>query len=214
MDVNELKPASYKARSSIDQVPAEVEQREKRVTTTVPSVEKKDSLIHRFLKSFFQTDAETIKNSIIDDYVVPGIKDAILGAIDMFFYKDGSGRGGRSPSGPYVSYEKRYKGNTALRPFQGSRIVEPRQERQHRFDYRDLCWPSRGTAEAALSSLWEILDNYNVVSIADLFDIAEVTPPGDSTGNDYGWRDLSGSEVARTFDGQYVIKLPKAISLK
>lgn len=209
MDVNELKPASnsYKARSSIDAASNKVE--EKRVKNTVPaSMEQKPSLINRFLKSFMQTDLETIKTNIMDDYVIPGIKDAILGIIDMFFYKDGAGPKGRGSNGGYVSYGQSYRGNRPV----GPRAREER--RQHNFDYRELSWPTRGKAEAALNGLWEILDEYKMVRIADLFDLAEATPPGDSTGNDYGWRDLSGSEVLRTYDGRYAIKLPQAVSLK
>ena len=210
MDVSELKPASYKARSSLEVETAEVE--EKRVKTVVPAeTTKTDSMLSKFLKSFMQTDLDTIKNNIIDDYIVPGIKEAILGIIDMFFYRDSSGPRGRGAAntGPYVSYSSKYRNGS--RPS----MNQPRDyDRQHSFDYRELYWSSRGKAEAALKSLWEILDEYHMVRIADLFDIAEATPPGDSTGNDYGWRDLSGSEVQRTYDGKYVIKLPTAVSLK
>ena len=181
---------------------------ERRVKTTVPAVvEPKQSFLTRFLKNFMQTDAETIKKNLLDDYIIPGIKDAVLGVIDMFFYENGEG--GRGSDGHYVSYDKKYKNGDRR-----SRGDDQASPRQNRYDYRELCWPTRGKAENALNALWEILDEFGVVRVADIFDLAEVTPVGDSTGNNYGWRDLSGSSVKRTYDGQYSLDLPQAISLK
>ena len=56
----------------------------------------------------------------------------------------------------------------------------------------------------------ELLERFEVVSVADLFDMAGVSC--NYTDNKYGWTDLQDARVERVYDG-YVIRLPKATSL-
>ena len=56
----------------------------------------------------------------------------------------------------------------------------------------------------------ELIDQYGVVSVGDLYDLVGVT--GAYTDNNYGWTDLRTASVVRTRDG-YMIKLPRALAL-
>ena len=56
----------------------------------------------------------------------------------------------------------------------------------------------------------ELLERFEVVSVADLFDMAGISC--NYTDNKYGWTDLRDARVARVSDG-YVIRLPRATSL-
>jgi len=56
----------------------------------------------------------------------------------------------------------------------------------------------------------ELLDRFEVVSVADLFDMAGISC--NYTDNKYGWSDLKGAKVERVSDG-YVIRLPRATTI-
>lgn len=206
MDLSEFTPNNKKYNEvQKDQLP-------KKVTKSPASLKKDGSKFGEAVGSFIVNDINDIKTSILLDYIVPGLKDLAVGIIDNIFNRNGKYKSfNRSFSGNdrHTPYGSAYKGNSQ-RNF--GRSMDSRM--QQNYDYRELTWQTRGQAEIALNSLWDILDEYKVVSIADLFDIAQCTPPGDASGNSYGWFDLSGSEVVRTFDGRYCIKLPVAVSLK
>ena len=199
MDFSEFKPNNRKVR----------ELEVKNITRSPAEVRKEKGKFDS-ITNFISNDVTDIKNSIIFDYVVPGIKDLVVGLIDQLFYKDRQPRSYSNRS--YTSYSGAYRNNNQ-RPQRNYRNPIEYAGRSN-FDYRELTWNTRGQAEKALNALWDILDEYRVVSVADLFDVAQCTPSGDSTGNNYGWFDLSGSEVTRTFDGRYCLKLPTAVSLK
>lgn len=205
MDLSEFTPNNKKYNEiQKNQLP-------KKVTKSPASLKKEGSKFGEAVGSFIVNDINDIKTSILLDYIVPGLKDLAVGIIDSIFNRNGEYRS--TNHGSFVNnripYGSAYRGNSRQNH---GRSMDSRM--QQNYDYRELTWQNRGQAEVALNSLWNILDEYKVVSIADLFDIAQCTPPGDASGNSYGWFDLSGSEVVRTFDGRYCIKLPVAVSLK
>ena len=52
----------------------------------------------------------------------------------------------------------------------------------------------------------DVIEQYNVVSVLDLYDMVDMSAP--HTANKYGWTNLRNADVVRVRDG-YVIKLPK-----
>ena len=74
-----------------------------------------------------------------------------------------------------------------------------------------MIFESRGEAEAALSKMDEVIDVYGTVSVADLYDMCDLTAP--YTSNRYGWSNIQTAEVARLRDGGYVLKLPRALPI-
>ncbi len=61
-----------------------------------------------------------------------------------------------------------------------------------------------------LDNMFEILDRYKVVTVADLYDLAGER--GRYTDNKFGWTDISSASVVRIRDG-FVIKLPRALAI-
>ena len=56
----------------------------------------------------------------------------------------------------------------------------------------------------------EIMEEYGIVRVADLFDLVGIT--GDYTDNKYGWTNIRSAEVVRVRDG-YKIKMPRAMPI-
>ena len=79
------------------------------------------------------------------------------------------------------------------------------------FDFDEIIFETRGDAEAVLDAMYDILNQYKVVSVAELYDLASITTHN-YTCNNYGWVDLRGSSVVRVRDG-YILKLPRALAI-
>ena len=148
--------------------------------------------------------ANNVRNYAIHDVLVPAflkaVEDVVSNGIHMFLYGEPN-YGKRSSGASRVSYRQFYdRGNDRDR-------YEPRY-RSTGYDYEDLVFESRGEAELILDNMYDILERYRVVTVADLYDLAG--EPGRHTDNKYGWTDISNASVARIRDG-YVIKLPRAL---
>lgn len=65
--------------------------------------------------------------------------------------------------------------------------------------YKDLTLATAAHAEALLASLYSDLNQYNVVTVADLYEAASLTP-GDDHSN-YGWYSLDGARIVQERDG-------------
>jgi len=186
------------------QVPAKTE--EKKVEAVVHS--KGTRKRNKFLNSVISEEAGNVKNYIIGDVLIPALKkaisDVVTNGIDMILYGE-TGHSKKS-SGSKISYVSYYDND-------GRRWKERVNDNRYRsagYDYDDLVFETRGEAEIVLDNMYGILDRYNVVTVADLYDLAGT--PGKYTDNKYGWTNLSTANVVRIRDG-YVIKLPRATAI-
>lgn len=183
---------------------------EKRVQKVVKSpVKTKTNELRKFADIFISEDVSSVKNYIFMDVLVPAIKkaiyDIVTNGVDMFLY-GGSGRTKSSgPSGTKVSYRNFYdqKNNPQNNGYRGSESIKTRNG----FEYEDIVFSNRGDAEAVKQQMQAALAKYGVLTVADLYDMVDQSPP--YTSNKYGWSDLSSAEVIRVH-GDYMIKLPRA----
>ena len=201
MDNLECKPNSYKSKEE----PTKAAEAEKRVEKVVQgSVKVKQNKIHKFTDVFISEDIANVKSYIIMDVLVPAIKkavsDIVTNGIDMILY----GETGRSKkSGSKISYSNYYDRRSDDR-----RYDEPRNNTtRNGLGYDELKFERRRDAEAVLDQMTEVIEHFGFVTVADMFDMADVTAP--FTGNKYGWTSLRNAEVVPSRDGFY-IKLPKA----
>lgn len=197
--MEEYKSNSNKSRE------AAVIQPEKRVEKVVSGNTrvKKKSGIQKFADIFVPEDVGDIKSYIVTTVIIPAIKKAIMDVMDMFLYGE-SGSARKAGSASKVSYRSYYEKNQDRR--------DTRPTRANAFDYDNIIFDSRGDAEACLDAMYDILSTYLTVSVADLYDLADMPPTNNYMLNRYGWVDLSGSTVVRTRDG-YILKLPRAVPL-
>ena len=170
---------------------------------------KKKSEARKCADIFITEDIATVKSYVFMDVLVPAIKkaisDIVTNGIDMILYGE-SGRSKRSGMASKISYTNYYK-----------RDDHPRENGYVRagrsgFDYDDILFDNRGDAEAVLSSLEDVIDQYGVASVGDLYDLAEVTTSNYAV-NNYGWADLRNASVGRDREGYY-LKLPRAMPIK
>lgn len=158
---------------------------------------------------FISEDAGQVKSYVIMDVLVPAIKkaisDIVTDGVDMILYGEKSGKGNRAGGGTtrvsYRSYYDDRKGDSRDRY----------RDLRERFDYDDLVFESRSQAEQVRDEMFNMIDSYGVATVADMYDAAGLVAP--FTSNKYGWTSLRTSEIVRTRGGDYMIKLPKAMSI-
>lgn len=74
-------------------------------------------------------------------------------------------------------------------------------------DVQEVIFDSRKSAEEVLYQMDQILQTYELVTVADFYDLSGITPSFFDTR--YGWTNLKTAEVVRLRAG-YIINLPKA----
>ena len=182
---------------------------EKRVTKVVKGpVKTKTNEARKLADIFISEDINNVKNYIFMDVLVPAIKkaiyDIVTNGIDMFLY-GGTGKNKSSSNGAKVSYRNYYeqKNNGS---YKGSENTKSRNG----FEYDDIIFDNRGEAEAVKQQMHDTIGRYGVVTVADMYDMADLPAP--YTSQKYGWMDVSSAEAVRVRDG-YMLKLPRAVPI-
>lgn len=200
-------PNSHKYREQHKEATTE----EKRIQKVVKTpVKTKKNEVRKFADIFISEDVNNVKNYIFMDVLVPAIKkaiyDIVTNGIDMFLY-GGSGKNKASGNSAKVSYRSYYEEkNRNGGNYRGSENTRS----GNAFDYEDIIFSNRGEAEAAKQQMLDIVGRYSMVTVADLYEMANLTAP--YTAHKYGWMGLGNIEVIRVRDG-YVLKLPRAVPL-
>lgn len=178
---------------------------EKKIEKVVTgNVKTRDNKGRKFADIFISEDAANVKSYIVMDVLVPAIKkavsDIVTDGISMILYGGTGGSRSSRSSGNKISY----------RSYSDDRRDDRRDDRyisRNRFDYDDIVFETRGEAESVRRQMLDVIDRYGFVTVADMYDMAGITPP--YTSNNYGWVSIRSAEAVRVRDG-YVLKLPKA----
>lgn len=198
MNEFDCKPNSHASKAV--QKPPTDEKRVKKVVTG-PVRTRKRSEINKLTDIFISEDAKNVKSYIINDMIVPTVKKIIVGSIDMLLNGGEATYSGRKTTSK-VSYNRYYDDRRDDRR-------DDRPRAKTRFDFDEIVFDSRAEAEAVRRQMIDTIQEYGVVTVADMYDMAELTQP--FTSNRYGWYDIRGAETVRLRDGGYVIKLPKIV---
>lgn len=199
----DYKPNSHRSKEQELHEPMPEKRAEKVVTGNVR--QRKKSGLAKAGSIFVPGDVESVKSYILMDVLVPSIKraisDIVCNGISMLLGEPSRGKSG-SP-GAKVAYRQYYQDRDDRPSYNRSRA-------QAQYSYDDIVFETRGDAEEVLYRMEELLERFDVVSVADLFDMAGISCQ--YTDNKYGWTDLRNAHVERVRDG-YIISLPRATSL-
>ena len=187
---------SHKAREEV------AEKKVEKVVSGKTSTKKKSG-IRKLSDTFLSEDVSNVKSYIFSEVLLPAAKklvsDIVTNGTNMLLYGEIKNKKGNSSK---VSYSRYY--------YDRSRDYRSPVVRNN-FDYDEIIFETRGDAEAVLDAMYDILNQYKVVSVAELYDLASITTHN-YTCNNYGWIDLRGSSVVRVRDG-YILKLPRALAI-
>ncbi len=170
-----------------------------------PIKTKKKSNTKKISEIFISEDASSVKSYILMDVVVPTIKKAIIDTIEIVFNGD-TGHTKKTSSGSKVSYQRYYENDRFTNRSHNNE--RPRGV----YDYDDIVFTTRGEAEKVLDGMFDLLEQYEILSVADFYELVGIT--GEYTHHKYGWTTLRGSEIKRLRGGNgYIINLPKALPI-
>lgn len=193
--------AEYKGNSHRSKEQNEVV--EKKVEQIAKGKAKKKSEVKKFADTFIAEDITSVKDYILMEVLLPAAKkaisDIVTNGIDMILYGETRSKSKNRES--RVSYTKYYdRDRDYERP--------TRTRGRYGYDYDDIILDTRKEAEEVLDRMDDLIDNYGMVSVADLYDLVGIS--GNYTDNKYGWTNLRNADVQRIRDG-YLLKLPKAL---
>lgn len=188
------------------------EKEKEKAKVEVTPIVKKDQIVtvkktwlSRFMDSFISEDAKDIGDYILNDLIIPGIKDTVLSTIERAFGYSGDRRyrSDKRDDRERTSYSSYYRSN--------SRRDEPkrrRMEEDEKVDYRNIVLRNREDAEDIADKMNYYIHEYDSVSVAMLFDLIDM--PGRYTDNNWGWTREGDIRVRRVRNG-YLIDVPEAI---
>ncbi len=199
----------YKANSHKSKENQNASVPEKKVDGVISGSAKiqKKNEVQKLADVFITEDVSNVKSYIFTEVLVPAIKkaisDVVTNGIDMILYGESGRARKNNTNGSKVSYRNFYeRDNNSHR----ERSSSPKG-----FDYDNLLFETRGEAESVLDAMFDIIGQYGVVSVADLYDLANVSNDNFSA-NKYGWQDIRGCKATRVRDG-YILKLPRALPI-
>ena len=200
MDNIKVPNNSHAARNNVESIDTE-----KKIKPVVSGAKRKKNSTRKIKELFVSDEASNVKDYVFMDVLIPSIKkavsDIIKDGIDMILY---GGRSNRNSNGhnnvtDYVSYRSYYENkNQNIRPAVTRHSTA--------YDYDDIIMSSRGEAMDMLESMCDIIDHYGIVSVADMYDLAQIT--SNYTDYKYGWTNLSNADIIRA-NGGWTLKLPK-----
>lgn len=169
---------------------------------------RKETKLGNLISKFIVSDLRTVSEYVVKDILIPSAKrtlgEMLNNGIDMMLYGEVKPKR-RSTGSSRVSYASYYdRDDRTIR--RDSNIGRARTSSH------DVLLETRVEAEEVLNTLDDLIDQYGVVSVADLYDLVGLTSTN-YTDNKYGWTDLRHAEVRRDRDG-YLLRMPKATPIK
>ena len=203
----DYKPNSHKAKAEEN---ALAEKKVEKVISGTAKVRKKTGA-RKVADAIISEDASNVGSYIVMDVLVPAIKDVISNivkdSIDMVLFGGTSRRGNdrRKTNAEYVSYNR-------FSDRRDDRRYESRSTVASRYNFDDIVIESKAEADEVLNTMEDILDTYGMVSVADLCDLVGISC--EHTDNKYGWTSLRSAKVVRLRGNEYMLDLPRVVSLK
>jgi hypothetical protein len=167
---------------------------------------RKKPLTKRFHETFFGGDMRGSANFVVFSVLVPAAKEMLVEAgakgIERLIYGESMRKSSSSSPSPYGHFAYN-RVPPSTRPPAPS--ISRRARARHDFD--EIILQSRGEGEEVLERMYDLLQRYESVSVADLYELTGIQSA--HTDQKWGWVDLRGSTVQRTRQGGYVVDLPE-----
>ena len=152
----------------------------------------------RLISLLIPEDISDIKRYIIEDVIIPEIKEIIMSSVETAL--TGSSR---RKSGNKTDYTKKY-----VTP--QTKATQQNTDSRTVFRSDDYVFQTRDEAEDVLANLVDAINEFESVSVSDFLDsIGKVSV---YTDENYGWESLGSAKIKRVRDG-YILDLPRPISL-
>jgi hypothetical protein len=178
----------------------------KQVATGVKQVKRPAT--KRFMDFLFAESPKNMGKKIGREVVVPNLKTGVQQAINAFI--NGMFWGGTNPGAGVMNAQILRPGMTAYNAVSqpGSNMAMAHQaiQQQSSGNYQDLFIPTQAMAESTLAQMYELLNMYRVVAVADLYEMVNINPA--ISDNAFGWTSLDGARIVASGSG-FILQLPR-----
>lgn len=170
--------------------------------------------------------ARDVRNMLIWDIVVPEVRKALFGMLDLFC--DAIKRSAREAFGleaqrtpddrvirrngrSYVSYDMIHGDSRRSRRDRTDRHAATRRRGRRAYSFDDIVFDTREDAESVIERLVDLTVEFGEATVSDLLDLVGET--GTWADDDNGWEELGKARVVR-IDRGWILDLPRPYSLR
>ena len=173
--------------------------------TKSPVTKKKAGFTTKAVSAFVGEDIHNVGEYLVYDVAIPAFKnlisDMVSQGIERMLFGESAPRRGGSSGGTRVSYGSYSRPGSAPG---NRREASPRNRRYH--DFSDIELESRDEAYLVLDRLADLVDEYGLATVADLYDLCGIST--EYTDENWGWTSARNMSVIRSRHG-YMLQLPK-----
>lgn len=164
-------------------------------------IQRKHGLFGKVAGNFLSEDSGTVMSYVVMEVMLPAAKnmisDMVSQGVERMLFGDSRPRSGAGNRPGYTSY------NNVSKPAQ-PRTMSKQSRATH--DFNDIIFASRGEAEDVLDTLRALINQYDVATVNDLYDLLGLT--GEFTDAKWGWFDLRSASIRPTRGG-YLLDMPR-----
>lgn len=169
---------------------------------------KQKTLVSRAKNIVFGGDAKTAATYVVSEVLLPAVRNLVVEMVskgtDRLMYGEHASRRRTASYGSRVSYNNPINRSTQGRGYlPDQRPIDRWTQGRKAFD--DVILASKSDAEAVVEGLINIVDKYEIASVADLYELLGL--PSSHVDNKWGWTHLSGVDVQQVREG-YQISFP------
>jgi len=214
-------PQSKQKKVEPTAAPTEPKTEPKRIEKIVTGevVQRKRPMSRRLKETFIGGDSQSVGQYVVGDVLVPAAKDMFADALTQFVERMIFGDAGPRSRGPrstggavrtilkngYTSYDRVAQGPIRQDPRNTGSQISRRARATH--DFNEIILESRAEADAVLGQMYDLLQEYDLVKVAELYDMVGIS--SNFVEHKFGWTSLAGSGVQRVRGGGgYVLVLP------
>jgi len=193
--------------------PAQPAKKVKRVVPAGAAKPAKRPATNRFFDFVFAESPKDLGKRVVANTVVPRLKAAGEEAIGSFLH--GMLWGGGSPPPSQLVQGAVLRGGGVNYNALSNGVVMPQNAlpgvvNQHG-PYSDVVVPTEQFAQAVLSQMFDLFNQYRVVTVGDLYEAAGLSSDPQHEG--LGWYSLEGSKITKDREG-FRIALPRPTTIK
>lgn len=184
----------------------------KKIEPVISSAKEADRpATRRFMDNVFAETPRNLTGRIVQDVIVPTLKRGFEEAVNGFVSGMLWGTGGKplnqmvkgtvlGGGGQTVHYAG-ISNNPAMAAARHANVPS-----SNGGNYRDILCATRRDAETLLASMYGLLNEYRVVAVADLYELANMD--SQISDNSFGWTTLDGARITPQ-SGGFVLQLPR-----
>lgn len=165
-------------------------------------------------------DAKSIFSFVLDTYIKPAIKktisnvvsngsdlisDVIKNGADIALYGEAGISNNRKNHYNSINY---YGGKISYITNDPTPARRTELINRNDVDIPQLSFDNRGKAEIVRDNMYETLEMYGVVSVANMYEFADPDLTFPHTYNNYGWYDLRGTDIVN-IGGRWLLDVPR-----